>query len=163
MEAGEADGKDDARILVDSGRRGAVHDVQVLALGDQRQVVRVRDRCHLHHRAPRFVRALPMTVVNVRITSTQINRQQQQNTEVESILSTKLVRLDSVFQKWKRQLVPAVHKQLWPSDRRNLFVSLFLFFCCCRGGNWIRKRADESRLCVYGFCAVCYYIHLQQQ
>lgn len=58
VETGETNGKDDARVLVDGGRRSAVHDVEVLALADQRQVVRVRNGRHLHHRAARFVRAL---------------------------------------------------------------------------------------------------------
>lgn len=58
METGETDRKDDARILVDSGGRGAVHDVQVLPLTHQRQVVRIGNGCHLDDRASRFVGAL---------------------------------------------------------------------------------------------------------
>lgn len=58
VEAGEAHGEDDARVLVDGGRRGAVHDVQVLALAHERQIVAICHRCHLHHRAARLVRAL---------------------------------------------------------------------------------------------------------
>ncbi len=56
MKTGEANGENNSRIFVDGRRRSAHHDVQILALTDQRQVIRVSHGRHLHHRAAtRFV------------------------------------------------------------------------------------------------------------
>ena len=55
VEAGEADGEDDARVLVDVGRRGAVQLVQILALTDQSALLVHHGR---HHRRRLGARAL---------------------------------------------------------------------------------------------------------
>lgn len=65
METGETDRKDDTRIFVDSRRRRAVHDVQILALTDESQVIRVGDGRHLDDRTSRFVGALSIKTEQV--------------------------------------------------------------------------------------------------